>query len=47
MQIPSNMFLNLTGKPSLYLPACMAVWGMISALTGITTKYDAFSMTEK
>jgi MFS family permease len=47
MQIPSNMFLNLTGKPSLYLPGCMIVWGMISALTGITTKYDAFFMSGK
>ncbi|KDQ29602.1 hypothetical protein PLEOSDRAFT_1025469, partial [Pleurotus ostreatus PC15] len=34
MQIPSNMFLNWIGKPSIYLPACMIVWGMISMLTG-------------
>ncbi|KAL1762690.1 major facilitator superfamily domain-containing protein [Schizophyllum commune] len=34
MQIPSNMFLNWIGKPSLYLPACMILWGMISTLTG-------------
>ncbi|KAL4267409.1 MFS transporter superfamily protein [Pleurotus pulmonarius] len=34
MQIPSNMFLNWIGKPSIYLPACMIVWGMISTLTG-------------
>ncbi|KDR83789.1 hypothetical protein GALMADRAFT_55324 [Galerina marginata CBS 339.88] len=34
MQIPSNMFLNWIGKPSLYLPACMIVWGAISCLTG-------------
>ena len=33
MQIPSNLFLNKIGKPSLYLPACMIVWGMISAAT--------------
>lgn len=39
MQIPSNMFLNYIGKPSLYLPACMTIWGVISALTGITTKF--------
>jgi MFS family permease len=40
MQIPSNMFLNYIGKPSLYLPACMVIWGIISALTGITAKYE-------
>ncbi|KZW03755.1 MFS general substrate transporter [Exidia glandulosa HHB12029] len=34
-QIPSNMFLNYSGKPSLYLPACMIVWGIISCLTGL------------
>ncbi|KAF8913854.1 MFS general substrate transporter [Gymnopilus junonius] len=34
MQVPSNMFLNWMGKPSLYLPACMIVWGTISCLTG-------------
>lgn len=31
MQIPSNMFLNYIGKPSLYLPACMAIWGVIGS----------------
>jgi len=29
-----NMFLNWMGKPSLYLPTCMIIWGMISCLTG-------------
>ncbi|PPQ73434.1 hypothetical protein CVT25_001292 [Psilocybe cyanescens] len=33
MQVPSNMFLNWTAKPSLYIPACMIVWGTISCLT--------------
>ena len=28
------MFLNYIGKPSVYLPACMMVWGAISLLTG-------------
>ncbi|KAH7920846.1 MFS general substrate transporter [Leucogyrophana mollusca] len=39
MQVPSNMFLNWLGRPSLYLPGCMIIWGMISILTGITTNY--------
>ncbi|KAJ8457354.1 hypothetical protein ONZ45_g18344 [Pleurotus djamor] len=41
MQIPSNMFLNWIGKPSLYLPACMMVWGTISILTGITESFTS------
>lgn len=31
MQIPSNLFLNKIGKPALYLPSVMVVWGIISA----------------
>ncbi|KAF9695691.1 hypothetical protein EKO04_006385 [Ascochyta lentis] len=34
MQVPSNLFLNKTGKPALYLPTCMIIWGIISGLTG-------------
>ncbi|KAG2117463.1 major facilitator superfamily domain-containing protein [Suillus clintonianus] len=45
MQIPSNMFLNYIGKPSLYLPAFMVVWGIISALTGITTNFTGVLLT--
>ncbi|KAK0728661.1 major facilitator superfamily domain-containing protein [Lasiosphaeria miniovina] len=37
MQIPSNLFLNKIGKPAIYLPACMIVWGMISAATAACT----------
>ena len=29
-----NMFLNYIGKPSIYLPACMILWGLLSCLTG-------------
>lgn len=32
-QVPSNAILPYT-RPSLYLPACMAVWGCVSAATG-------------
>lgn len=39
MQIPSNMFLNWIGKPSIYLPCCMIIWGTISVLTGITKNF--------
>lgn len=33
MQIPSNLFLNKIGKPSLYLPTAMIIWGIISGAT--------------
>ncbi|KAF2763779.1 MFS transporter, partial [Teratosphaeria nubilosa] len=33
MQIPSNLFLNKVGKPALYLPVCMVIWGAISTAT--------------
>lgn len=35
MQVPSNILLNYIGRPSLYIPSCMIIWGMISILTGI------------
>ncbi|KAF8076337.1 MFS general substrate transporter [Lyophyllum atratum] len=45
MQVPSNMFLNWIGKPSLYLPFCMIIWGMISVLTGITHNFVGALLT--
>ncbi|KAJ7129739.1 MFS general substrate transporter [Mycena epipterygia] len=45
MQIPSNMFLNWIGRPSLYLPCAMIIWGTISALTGITTNFVGALLT--
>ncbi|EJF62792.1 sugar transporter [Dichomitus squalens] len=39
MQVPSNMFLNRLGKPSIYLPTAMALWGVINILTGITKDF--------
>lgn len=33
MQVPSNLFLNKIGKPAIYLPTCMIIWGAISAAT--------------
>lgn len=32
-QIPSNIFLAQL-RPSIYIPACMAVWGIVSTCTG-------------
>ncbi|KFY20191.1 hypothetical protein V491_03919, partial [Pseudogymnoascus sp. VKM F-3775] len=33
MQIPSNLYLNKIGKPAIFLPSCMVVWGVISTAT--------------
>ncbi|KAI0179351.1 major facilitator superfamily domain-containing protein [Hypoxylon sp. FL1284] len=39
MQIPSNLFLNKIGKPAIYLPTCMMLWGVISAATAAVTNF--------
>lgn len=39
MQVPSNLFLNKIGKPAMYLPGCMVVWGAISAATAATQNF--------
>ena len=39
MQVPSNLFLNKVGKPALYLPAVMVVWGAISTVTAAARSY--------
>lgn len=40
MQVPSNLFLNKIGKPALYLPSVMIVWGVISAATAAAQTYQ-------
>ncbi|KZT13068.1 MFS general substrate transporter [Laetiporus sulphureus 93-53] len=45
MQVPSNMLLNYIGRPSVYLPCCMIIWGMISCLTGVTTDFVGALLT--
>ena len=39
------MLLNYIGKPSLYLPISMMIWGMISCLTGIATNFVGALLT--
>ncbi|KAL8937129.1 MAG: hypothetical protein Q9216_004576 [Gyalolechia sp. 2 TL-2023] len=39
MQVPSNLFLNKIGKPALYLPTVMIVWGVISAATAAADSF--------
>ncbi|KAF5322407.1 hypothetical protein D9619_001308 [Psilocybe cf. subviscida] len=38
-QIPSNMILNKVSRPSLYIGICTVLWGVTSALTGITRNF--------
>ncbi|KAI0005089.1 MFS general substrate transporter [Russula compacta] len=45
MQIPSNLFLNYMGKPSIYLPTCMMLWGAISCLTGAAHNFTGAFLT--
>ena len=37
--MPSNLFLNKIGKPSLYLPGAMVIWGVISACTAAAESF--------
>ncbi|KEZ45246.1 hypothetical protein SAPIO_CDS2720 [Scedosporium apiospermum] len=39
MQVPSNLFLNKIGKPAIYLPTAMVIWGVISAATAGVQSY--------
>ncbi|GME64920.1 mfs transporter [Neofusicoccum parvum] len=34
MQVPSNLFLKSIGKPAIYLPTAMGLWGVVSGCTG-------------
>jgi MFS family permease len=43
-RVNRNMFLNYIGKPSIYLPVCMMVWGTISILTGTWSPLLGFSI---
>jgi len=38
LQIPSNAILVRT-RPSIYLPVCMAVWGVVSSLTAVVHNF--------
>ncbi|KAE8355945.1 MFS general substrate transporter [Aspergillus coremiiformis] len=39
MQIPSNLLLNKMGKPAMYLPTAMIMWGIISTSTAAAQNY--------
>ncbi|KLO20543.1 MFS general substrate transporter [Schizopora paradoxa] len=37
--VPSNMIINRISRPSIYIGACVVLWGLTSALTGITQNF--------
>ncbi|KIK39170.1 hypothetical protein CY34DRAFT_14582 [Suillus luteus UH-Slu-Lm8-n1] len=39
MQLPGNMFLHWLERPAILIPCSMVIWGLASALTGITQNY--------
>ncbi|KAG8743553.1 hypothetical protein FRC10_011793 [Ceratobasidium sp. 414] len=39
LQVPSNMILNKVSRPSLYIGTCVVLWGLVSALTGVTHSF--------
>ena len=39
------MFLARVGKPSIFLPLCMGLWGIVSIVIGLTTKFVFFIRT--
>ena len=43
--INRNMLLNHLAKPSIYLPACMALWGLVSTLTGVAHNFVGVVLT--
>lgn len=40
MQVPSNLLMNELGRPSLYLPIAMMIWGVASACTAAVRNYS-------
>lgn len=38
-QVPSNLFLNKIGKPALFLPGMMVVWGIVSLCTAAAKNF--------
>ncbi|KAF7128534.1 hypothetical protein CNMCM5793_003322 [Aspergillus hiratsukae] len=45
MQIPSNLLLNKFGKPAIYLPCAMIVWGIISTATAGAQNFAGLVVT--
>ncbi|KDN41595.1 MFS general substrate transporter [Tilletiaria anomala UBC 951] len=40
LQIPSNLLLVRLGRPRLYIPSIVALWGIVSGMTALTHNYS-------
>ncbi|EPS40425.1 hypothetical protein H072_5739 [Dactylellina haptotyla CBS 200.50] len=40
MQVPSNLFLDKIGRPSIYFTVVMMIWGVISGATGAVQNFS-------
>lgn len=45
MQVPSNAIVQRTGRPSIYLPVCMMIWGTISCASGVARSFVPLLIT--
>ncbi|GAA5924645.1 uncharacterized protein JCM15063_005698 [Sporobolomyces koalae] len=45
MQIPSNMLVQYTGRPSIFLPLAIFIWGAISLATGFVKNFGQAVVT--
>jgi len=39
------MIVQYTGRPSIFLPACIVIWGAISVATGFTHNFEEALVT--
>ena len=45
VKVPSNLVLNKIGKPAIYLPVAMAIWGVISMATAAAQTFGRLIAT--
>ena len=38
LQVPSNMIITRV-RPSIYLPSCMIIWGLVSGMTAVVHNF--------
>lgn len=38
-KVPSNLILSRFGKPAIFLPTVMIIWGLVSGCTGAAQSY--------
>lgn len=46
LQIPSNLLLAKIGRPRIYIPICVAVWGLVSGLSAVVHNFTGLLLGE-